>query len=144
MPIASDEDDGEEMGFLKKADGGSEGHGGSSSSGSTAVPVETAIMDAKLPLRRMFTSNMLLVLFTTVLYELHLNSVSVAMANLLVDPVSSREDDLYRRLPFRFGGGAGFRPKSLAWYSTIFGRNPLSRLKVLHDSLSMNNVPQLT
>lgn len=121
------------MGFLKEVNGNGAGSGGSSSAGSPGVPVEPRAKDVKLPLRRIFTPNMLLVLFTTVLYELHLNSVSVAMSNLLVDPVSSREAELSRSLPFRFGGGAGFRPKSLAWYSTIFGRNPLSVPDIFYD-----------
>ncbi|KAK1687764.1 major facilitator superfamily transporter [Colletotrichum godetiae] len=115
--INSEEDDGEEMGFLKGADGNDQ----SGASTPPGVPDGPSEKNLRLPTRRIFTTNMLLVLMATLLYELHLNSVSVAMANMLVDPVSTKEAELSRTLPFRFGGGAGFRPKSLAWYSTVFG-----------------------
>ncbi|KAG7069838.1 major facilitator superfamily transporter [Colletotrichum scovillei] len=115
--INSEEEDGEEMGFLKETDGND--HSGASTP--PAVTVTPSEKNLKLPTRRIFTTNMLLVLLATLLYELHLNSVSIAMANMLVDPVSTKEAELSRVLPFRFGGGAGFRPKSLAWYSTVFG-----------------------
>lgn len=122
--INSEEEDGEEMGFLKETDGND--HSGASTP--PAVTVTPSEKNLKLPTRRIFTTNMLLVLLATLLYELHLNSVSIAMANMLVDPVSTKEAELSRVLPFRFGGGAGFRPKSLAWYSTVFG-------KILNTSL---------
>ncbi|KAI9163202.1 MFS general substrate transporter [Paramyrothecium foliicola] len=116
-PINSEEDDGEELGFMKEVNGNSS----SQASESPGTPIMPSGKDKKLPTRRIFTKNMLLVLLATALYEIHLNSVSIAMANMLVDPVSSKEQELSRILPFRFGGGAGFRPKSLAWYSTVFG-----------------------
>lgn len=116
--INSEEEDGEEMGFLKEVDGNDQ----SDASTPPSVPVTPSEKNLKLPTRRIFTTNMLLVLLATLLYELHLNSVSVAMANMLVDPVSTKEAELSRVLPFRFGGGAGFQPKSLAWYSTVFGK----------------------
>lgn len=69
----------------------------------------------------MFTANMLLVLLAAAIYEYHLNNVAVAMPNLLADPVSSTQAELARSLPFRFGGGLGFKPRQLSWYSAVFG-----------------------
>ena len=120
-PIIFDDnesDAGEEMGFMNEVDSSIQ----SEAKVSLGIPVESSARDAELPTSRIFTKNMLLVLLATLLYELHLNSVNIAMANLLVDPVSTRDQERSRILPFRFGGGAGFRPKSLAWYSTVFGK----------------------
>lgn len=86
-----------------------------------ASPVKPVIQPANLPTSRMFTANMLLVLLAAAIYEFHLNNVAVAMPNLLADPVSSKEDELARSLPFRFGGGVGFKPRQLSWYSAVFG-----------------------
>lgn len=123
MPINAQEQAEEEMMLMGEVEDGSRR---SSPSASPRVSIELAERKAatrRLPTRRIFTTNMLLVLLTTLLYELHLNSINVATSNMLVDPVASREAELSRVLPFRFGGGAGFRPKSLAWYSTIFGED---------------------
>ncbi|TDZ67383.1 putative membrane protein [Colletotrichum trifolii] len=116
QPITDDED-GEEMGLMKQVTDDEE----SSGSKTPGVPAESEKKAVRLPTSRMFTKNMVLMLLASVIYEFHLNSASVAMPSMLVDPVSSIEAERSRSLPFRFGGGAGFAPRSLAWYSTVFG-----------------------
>ncbi|TDZ32568.1 putative membrane protein [Colletotrichum spinosum] len=116
QPITDDED-GEEMGLMKEVTDDEE----SSGSKTPGVPAESEKKAVRLPTSRMFTKNMVLMLLASVIYEFHLNSASVAMPSMLVDPVSSIEAERSRSLPFRFGGGAGFAPRSLAWYSTVFG-----------------------
>ncbi|GKT65484.1 major facilitator superfamily transporter [Colletotrichum tofieldiae] len=74
-----------------------------------------------LPTRRIFTKKMLLVLFAAVLLDVQIAVTSDAMFNLFSFPVSSKEEERHRVLPFRFGGGAGFKPHSLAWTTSIFG-----------------------
>ncbi|KAK1565959.1 major facilitator superfamily transporter [Colletotrichum navitas] len=76
---------------------------------------------ARLPSSRILTKNMVLVLLAAVIFELHLGTASVAFPNLLVTPVSSREEEALRELPFFFGGGAGFTPVPLAVYSVMYG-----------------------
>ncbi|KAL0930181.1 major facilitator superfamily transporter [Colletotrichum truncatum] len=115
--VESDDSNEEEMDFMKEVNGSD----GSTTSESPGVPAQPKFEDVRLPTRRMFTTNMLLVLFSTLIYDFHLNSVSTAMPNMLVDPVSSKAAEGSRMLPFRFGGGAGFTPQSLAWYTTVFG-----------------------
>lgn len=75
----------------------------------------------RLPTARIFTKNMVLVLLAAFIYEAHLGTASVAFPNLLVTPVSSREEETQRLLPFLFGGGAGFTPMPLAVYSVMYG-----------------------
>lgn len=75
-----------------------------------------------LPMRRIFTKNMMLVLFATVLLDIQIAVTSDAMFNLFSFPVSTKEEESHRALPFQFGGGAGFKPHSLAWTTSIFGR----------------------
>lgn len=76
---------------------------------------------ARLPTARIFTKNMVLVLLAAFIYEAHLGTASVAFPNLLVTPVSTREEEAQRVLPFFFGGGAGFTPLPLAVYSVMYG-----------------------
>lgn len=74
-----------------------------------------------LPTSRMFTANLLLVLLSAVLQEIHLGIAGTSMPSFLSVPVSSKEEELQRVLPFRFGGGAGFRPHSVSIYAALFG-----------------------
>lgn len=76
---------------------------------------------ARLPTIRIFTKNMVLVLLAAFVYEAHLGTASIALLNLLVTPVSSREEEAQRVLPFFFGGGSGFTPLPLAATIVMFG-----------------------
>lgn len=93
---------------------------GSDSGAQGSLP-ESGVHNYRLPTSRIFTRNVLLMLLANLISEFHLNSTAVATPLLLVDRVSSIEAEHSRSLPFRFGGGAGFTPRSLAWYSAIFG-----------------------
>ncbi|KAL0943839.1 major facilitator superfamily transporter [Colletotrichum truncatum] len=75
-----------------------------------------------LPTRRIFTKKMLLVLLATVLLDIQIAVTSDAMFNIFSYPVATEEEERQRALPFRFSGGAGFKPHSLAWTTSIFGR----------------------
>nr|XP_036578384.1 major facilitator superfamily transporter [Colletotrichum truncatum]KAF6785627.1 major facilitator superfamily transporter [Colletotrichum truncatum] len=74
-----------------------------------------------LPTRRIFTKKMLLVLLATVLLDIQIAVTSDAMFNIFSYPVATEEEERQRALPFRFSGGAGFKPHSLAWTTSIFG-----------------------
>ena len=74
-----------------------------------------------LPTRRIFTKAMLLVLFALILQDIQIGVSSDAMFNLFSFPVASKEQESQMVLPFRFAGGAGFKPSSLAWTTCIFG-----------------------
>lgn len=116
----------EEMDFMKDCNTGdqasSPGHSLESNEGEAGKRAEQRRKATPiLPTRRMFTNNMLLVLLTAAIQEMHLIVASVAMPIFLSEPVSSREEELLRVLPFRFGGGAGFRPQSISMYSAVFG-----------------------
>ncbi|RYP30771.1 hypothetical protein DL766_004719 [Monosporascus sp. MC13-8B] len=118
LAVNTEEGDTEEMGFLDDTD-----H--SSSPTSPEAPSKVRSEDQKLPMHRIFTNNMVLVLLASFIYESHLATASVAFPNLLVTPVSSREEELNRVLPFWFGGGAGFTPRPLAVYAVMYaGRVP--------------------
>lgn len=90
--------------------------------GSAGLDVNETL-EPMLPTRRMFTKNLLLILFTSLVQECHLNIVLVAMPNLLSLPVSTEDEELERALPLRFSGGAGFKPSSLSCYTAIFGKS---------------------
>ncbi|KAJ6194083.1 major facilitator superfamily domain-containing protein [Bipolaris maydis] len=74
-----------------------------------------------LPTSWMFTKKMMLVLFAGFLQDIQVGVTSDAMNNLLSFPVASEEQERQTVLPFRFTGGAGFKPSSLAWTTCIFG-----------------------
>ncbi|EOA80851.1 uncharacterized protein SETTUDRAFT_157834 [Exserohilum turcica Et28A] len=74
-----------------------------------------------LPMSRTFTKKMMLVLFAGVLQDMQVSVTSDAMNNLLSFPVASEEQKRQMVLPFRFSGGAGYKPSSLAWTTCIFG-----------------------
>lgn len=74
-----------------------------------------------LPTRRIFTKKMLLVLFSVILLDIQIGTNADAMFNLFSFPVASEEQERHRVLPFRFTGGAGFKPSSLAWATCILG-----------------------
>ncbi|KAM0814307.1 putative Major facilitator superfamily transporter [Seiridium cardinale] len=122
----------EEMASINEDDEGTEAH--SPEPPSPPAPLN----EVKLATRRIFTKNMLLVLLTALLHEMHISIISVAMPNMLVDPVSSREAEEMRALPFRFGGGAGFMPRSLAWFSTLFGIFGLPMQILLYPTLAQH------
>ncbi|KAJ5057390.1 major facilitator superfamily domain-containing protein [Bipolaris maydis] len=73
-----------------------------------------------LPTSWMFTKKMMLVLFAGFLQDIQVGVTSDAMNNLLSFPVASEEQERQTVLPFRFTGGAGFKPSSLAWTTCIF------------------------
>lgn len=76
-----------------------------------------------LPMSRTFTKKMMLVLFAGVLQDMQVSVTSDAMNNLLSFPVASEEQKRQMVLPFRFSGGAGYKPSSLAWTTCIFGKS---------------------
>ncbi|WDK20936.1 major facilitator superfamily transporter, partial [Colletotrichum graminicola] len=96
---------------------------------------------ARLPTTRIFTKNMVLVLLAAFIYEAHLGTASVAFPNLLVTPVSSREEEAQRLLPFFFGGGAGFTPLPLAVYSVMYGIFSIPLQLILYPRLSQRLGP---
>ncbi|OHE97135.1 major facilitator superfamily transporter, partial [Colletotrichum orchidophilum] len=94
-----------------------------------------------LPTTRIFTKNMVLVLLAAFIYEAHLATASVAFPNLLVTPVSSREEEAQRVLPFFFGGGVGFTPLPLAVYSVMYGIFSIPLQLILYPRLSQRLGP---
>ncbi|CCF44541.1 hypothetical protein CH063_13908 [Colletotrichum higginsianum] len=96
---------------------------------------------ARLPTARIFTKNMVLVLLAAFIYEAHLGTASVAFPNLLVTPVSTREEEAQRVLPFFFGGGAGFTPLPLAVYSVMYGILSIPLQMILYPRLSQSLGP---
>ncbi|TQN66985.1 putative membrane protein [Colletotrichum shisoi] len=96
---------------------------------------------ARLPTARIFTKNMVLVLLAAFIYEAHLGTASVAFPNLLVTPVSTREEEAQRVLPFFFGGGAGFTPLPLAVYSVMYGIFSIPLQMILYPRLSQSLGP---
>ncbi|KAI6354540.1 hypothetical protein MCOR25_008567 [Pyricularia grisea] len=100
-------DEGEEMAFLPES--------------TTQTPTPPKKVSAILPTARMFTKNMFMTLLACFICDTHLTVASVAFPNLLVTPVSTLEEESRRRLPFFFGGGAGFTPLPLAAYSVMYG-----------------------
>lgn len=74
-----------------------------------------------LPTRRIFTKKMLLVLLAGILLDIQFGVTSDAMFNLFSFPVASKEQERRMALPFRFTGGAGFKPSSLALTTCILG-----------------------
>ncbi|KAK1978223.1 major facilitator superfamily transporter [Colletotrichum cereale] len=96
---------------------------------------------ARLPTARIFTKNMVLVLVAAFVYEAHLGTASVAFPNLLVTPVSSREEEAQRVLPFFFGGGAGFTPMPLAAYSVMYGLFSIPLQLILYPRLAQRLGP---
>lgn len=121
QPIASEGGDEEDVTFTTTRPSAEmpESKEASAYDGGREATSDTAY--ARLPTRRIFTKNMLLALLASVLFEAHLNNIAVTMPNFLADPVASAEEQLAWNLPIRFGGGCGFRPRSLSWYQGIFG-----------------------
>ncbi|KAF5026790.1 hypothetical protein F66182_1074 [Fusarium sp. NRRL 66182] len=74
-----------------------------------------------LPTTRILTKTLVLILLAAFIHEAHLATSSVAFPNLLVTPVSSKEEEGQRMLPLFFGGGVGFTPLPLAAYSVMYG-----------------------
>ncbi|KAF9700078.1 hypothetical protein EKO04_001182 [Ascochyta lentis] len=95
----------------------------------------------RLPTTRIFTKNMIMVLLAAFIYEAHLGTSSVAFPNLLVTPVSSREEEAQRLLPFFFGGGAGFTPLPLAVCSVMYGLFSIPLQLILYPRLSQRLGP---
>ncbi|KAK1974429.1 major facilitator superfamily domain-containing protein, partial [Colletotrichum cereale] len=96
---------------------------------------------ARLPTARIFTKNMVLVLVAAFVYEAHLGTASVAFPNLLVTPVSTREEEAQRVLPFFYGGGAGFTPMPLAVYLVMYGIFSIPLQLILYPRLAQRLGP---
>lgn len=80
-----------------------------------------------LPTKRMFTVNLLLVLLVSVIQDTHISVASMAMPNFLSDPVATEEERRSWVLPFIFGGGCGFGPRSVSGWVIVFGSSPSSQ-----------------
>lgn len=80
---------------------------------------------AILPLKRILTRNLCLVLMAAAVQDGHIAVYNALWPNFLSDPVV---DDAHatspqqrRRLPFRFSGGAGMAPSEIAWSLALLG-----------------------
>ncbi|KZL71893.1 major facilitator superfamily transporter [Colletotrichum tofieldiae] len=119
--ISLEPDENKEMSFVNSTEEDDEENPASSSTSVEDNDQADEKPVSVLPTRRIFTKKMLLVLFAAVLLDVQIAVTSDAMFNLFSFPVSSKEEERHRVLPFRFGGGAGFKPHSLAWTTSIFG-----------------------
>ncbi|OLN93938.1 putative membrane protein YCR023C-like protein 7 [Colletotrichum chlorophyti] len=93
-----------------------------------------------LPLRRILTANLCLVLMAAAVQDGHIAVYSTLWPNFLSDPVI---DDAHiktpsqrRRIPFRFSGGAGMAPDDIAW--------SLALLDVLGLPMKLLAYPRIT
>jgi hypothetical protein len=73
----------------------------------------------RLPLRRMWTRNFVLLLITSSIHDAHLAAYTSLWVNFLSDPVVKwANGDL---LPFRFSGGVGMTPSDIGWTLSVIG-----------------------
>ncbi|KAI1676373.1 Major facilitator superfamily transporter [Pyrenophora tritici-repentis] len=74
---------------------------------------------SRLPLRRMWTRNFVLLLITSSIHDAHLAAYTSLWVNFLSDPVVKwASGDL---LPFRFSGGVGMAPSDIGWTLSVIG-----------------------
>ncbi|OHF03975.1 hypothetical protein CORC01_00837 [Colletotrichum orchidophilum] len=71
-----------------------------------------------LPIKRMFTRNMCLMLLSYAIQEYHITTYNTLWTSFLSDPVD-KENQI--RLPFFFSGGAGMKPDQIMWSLSIVG-----------------------
>lgn len=84
-----------------------------------------------LPTSKMLTRNLLVVLILSVVQDMHISAVSIAMPNFLSAPVASLEDRQSWDLPLLFGGGCGFGPRAVSQWATIFGECSTTQLRLM-------------
>ncbi|KAJ4386825.1 hypothetical protein N0V93_009723 [Gnomoniopsis smithogilvyi] len=124
----------EEMAFLDESES-------PESPSPPSPPPEPKSVVCVLPTTRIFTKNMVLILLAAFICEAHLATASVAFPNLLVTPVSSREEEAQRVLPFFFGGGVGFTPLPLAVYSVMYGIFSIPLQMILYPRVTQSLGP---
>ncbi|KAK2029126.1 hypothetical protein LX32DRAFT_663426 [Colletotrichum zoysiae] len=76
-------------------------------------------MPPVLPLRRMWTRNLVLMLIVSSIHDSHLAAYTSLWVNFLSDPVVRHAKG--DALPFRFSGGVGMAPSDIGWTLSVIG-----------------------
>ncbi|KAF6823440.1 major facilitator superfamily transporter [Colletotrichum musicola] len=91
----------------------------------TEAPQPARKRTAILPLKRILTKNLCLVLMAAAVQDGHIAVYNALWPNFLSDPVvddaHATSPEQRRRLPFRFSGGAGMAPSDIAWSLALLG-----------------------